>query len=108
MGQVIGVPDSPDEAYAYALRMLSDNFDYKAQIEQLNRTVASFRSENERLKGKIDFMRESGDADLIELNEQLADAMMGHWPRERAAHQRREIANLHKVIRRLKDEAEQR
>lgn len=96
--------NGPDALKGELLRQFSDSFLMKDKILDLNRLVASLKSDNKKLRESIHDLRKAGDVSVVELMEQLAIKDQESFPGSKLAHQRREIANLHKVIGRLKDE----
>lgn len=96
--------NDPQLIKAWALRTQAEQWEDKAKILELNRVVASFKSENQKLKDQLASLKKAGDVSVIELMEELALQCEDVYPRSKGAHQRREIANLHKVIGRLKSE----
>ena len=96
--------NGPDALKAEVLRQLGDRFAREDKILQLNRLVSSLRSENGKLEDQLASLKKAGDVSVIELMEELAIQYEDAYPRSKDAHYRREIANLHKVIGRLKDE----
>ena len=103
---MIGIPDSPSQAYAFGLKILGENYELKDNIERLNREIASWKSEISKLNQTIKDLKKAGSLDESEINQFLTETLEGKHPRERVTHQRKEINNLHRVIRELKDEIE--
>lgn len=95
--------NGPDALKAEVLRQFGDRFAREDKILELNRLVASYRSENQGLKEELKQLKKAGDVSVVALMEELAVQVEDDYPNSKHAHQRREIANLHKVIARLKD-----
>lgn len=96
--------NNPQTIKAWALRVQAEQWDLKEKVLELNRYVASQKSEIDKLKEQLSSLKKAGDVSVIGLMEELAIQYEDAYPRSKGAHQRREIANLHKVIGRLKDE----
>lgn len=96
--------NGPLAVNAEVLRLHSDKMFAQQKITDLNRLLASYKSENEKLKNEIANLKKAGDSSVIELTELLAVQAEANYPDSRTTHQRREIANLHKVIKRLKEQ----
>jgi hypothetical protein len=101
---VIGVPDTPNAAYAFGLQTLADNYSLKDQVNQLNRELASRKADGEKLKERIEQMRKGGSIDLQHEIDVLEGILNSRFPEVRISNQRKEIRLLHGVIRRLNDE----
>ena len=101
---VIGIPDSPNEAYAFGLRQMADNYQLKADVDQLNRELASWKAKVAQLEQQIKELKKAGALDEIDIGNFLTEVLTGKDPRERVTQQRKEINNLHRVIKGLKDE----
>jgi hypothetical protein len=96
--------NGPDALKAEVLRQFSDSFLLKEKVLELNRLLASHKQEIVGLKETIDAMRKAGAYAENEEIGSLLGILEEEYPHYRVTKQRREIFNLHRVIKGLKDE----
>ena len=96
-------PESYDSMKGLMLVTVGDNYMLKDKILQLNREVVSRNGEIAKLKTQIAQMRKAGDYDEDDVYSMLMDVLGDKYPGERITMQRKEINNLHRVIRELKE-----
>jgi cell division protein FtsB len=87
-------------------RALYEYHESRLGILSLNRELASYKSENQKLKDYIADLKKVGNFSHEEQVDVLLTMLEEKHPGERATRQRKEIANLHKTINRLKAESE--
>ncbi len=85
---------------------MSQHYDLKNKVLDLNRFIASQTSEIEKLKAHIKDLKAAGSFSQDEQTEALLSMLEEKYPGYRVTAQRREIHSLHKVIARLKKELE--
>jgi len=85
-------------------RALYEHHESRLKIAALNRELASYRSENEKLKAYVAELKRAGNWSDEEQVDVLLAMLEEEHPEYRVTEQRKEIARLHKVIARLKKE----
>jgi len=96
--------NGPDALKAEIFRQFSDSFFLKEKVLELNRLLASHKQEIVGLKETIEDMKKAGEYAENEEIGSLLELLEERHPYDRVTKQRREIFNLHRVIKGLKDE----
>lgn len=109
MGEVSSeFPSSYDGMKGLMLTVLGDNYTLKDKVLQLNREIASRNATIAKRDQQIREMKKAGSLDESELNTFLTETLEDRYPRDRLTWQRKEINNLHRVIKELKIEIEKK
>lgn len=87
---------------------LYEHHESRLKVLSLNRELASYKSENEKLLKRIDGLKEAGNFSHEEQVDALLAMLEEKYPGCRVTEQRKEIARLHKMVERLKKELDEK